>query len=108
MSKLSNLCGKLKEEVTLNDGTVIEFKAPKVEDLTELMPLFSGEDNGKMSPEMLAKVTEVLKKMLKRSVPDATDDEIDETVMTNLNTLLNGMTSLLNKVFGTDDDKLKK
>lgn len=101
MSRLSSLCGKLKEDVTLSNGDVIELKAPKVEDLAELVPLFNSENKeGKMTSEQLTKTTNVLKKMLKRSIPDATEEELDEVVLLELNTLMTGMTSLLNKAFG--------
>lgn len=105
MSRLSNLCGKLKEEVKLSDGTIIELKAPKVEDLAELMPLFSEETKDKMTSEQLTITTNVLKKMLKKSVPDATEEELDEVILTELPKLMTGLTNLLNKAFGGSQTK---
>ena len=88
MSKLTALCGKLSEEVTLSNGEKIVLKAPKVEDLAELIPLFGeNKEEGKLSPEQLTKTVAVLKKMLKRSVIDATEEEIDEVVLGELNVL---------------------
>lgn len=108
MSKLTALCGKLKEEVILSDGTVIELKAPRVEDLAELVPLFGKAEGEAMTSEQLTKTTSVLKKMLKRSIPDATDEEIDEAVLSEMNVLIEGMTKLLSKAFGGGKTEPKK
>ena len=54
MSKLTKLCGKLKETVELGEGEdkiVLELKAPKIEDLSEIASLFSNKDDEKLSDE---------------------------------------------------------
>jgi len=106
MSKLTSLCGKLKEEVKLSNGETIILKAPKVEDLSELVELFGdGKDIDKMSGTQLKSMFGIVRKLLKQSVPDATDDEIEEVLFSEFAILIEGMTKLFEKSFG---DKLPK
>ena len=109
MSKLTKLCGKLKETVELGEGEdkiTVELKAPNVEDLSEIAALFSNKDKTDgISPEQLTKITRVLMKMLKESEPDATDEELSEVIVANLGVLISSLTKLLEKAFNIKDKK---
>lgn len=105
MSKLSNLCGKLTQEIKLSDGTIVVFKAPKVEDLAEIMGLFDEAEAEKFSGEQLIKTSGVLKKLLKQSIPDATDEEIEEVALLEMKVLMEGLSELLKKAFGGNTPK---
>ena len=109
MSKLTALCGKTKEKIILGEGenkVELELMPPKVSDLSNILGVFdkTGAD-GKISGEQIEKIAEVLSRMVKQAVPDATDEEIDEIVSTHFQELTNSMTKLLEKSFKTTDVK---
>jgi ribonuclease HIII len=101
MSKLSKLCGKLQQEIVLGEGDEaikIVLKVPKIKELSNLVELFK-EDSKELSGEKLQKIVEVLEKQIKEAVPDATDEEIQEVILSNLPKLIEGLTTLLSKAF---------
>ena len=103
MSKLTSMVGKTKEVVTLSNGETIELLPPKVSDLPELISVFKGKKEGEemsFSGEEFSAVIKVIKSVLKRSVPDATDEEIEEVLLTDMGVILEGLTKLINRVFG--------
>jgi HEPN domain-containing protein len=112
MSKLTALCGKIKEDLVLKgeDGSEIKvtLKAPLVEDLAEISELFTnGKNTESVSKEQMASILKIAKRMIKESVPDATDEEINEVVLQNMNTIVMGIISLLNKSFGGIEKKIE-
>lgn len=101
MSKLSKLCGKLKQEVVLGEGedaTTIILKTPKVKDLTELVELFK-DDKEEMNGKKLETIINILTEQLKQEDPEATEEEINEVITTNLPVLVEALTKLLTKAF---------
>jgi hypothetical protein len=100
MSKLSSLMGKTKESVLLSNGETIELLPPTVDDFPDLIDVFKGKTGDSLTGEELSKVLKVLKRILKRSVPDATDEEIDTVLVTDLNVVLDGLTKIIEKTFG--------
>ena len=110
MSKLTALCGKVKEDLVLKneDGSeiIITLKAPKVEDLSEISELFSTKKDGEnISKEQMETVLKMAKKMIKEAEPDATEEEINEVVLKNLPTVINAIINILNKSFGVVEKK---
>lgn len=102
MSKLTKLCGKLVENVTIGEGEdalTLVLKVPKVKELSGLIELFNKEGTESMSADKLEQISKILFEMIKQNVPDATEDEINEIMITNLNKLVEGLTSLLSKAF---------
>lgn len=109
MGKLTKLCGKLKETVELGEGDdkiILELKAPKIEDLSEIAELFKEKtDDDNLDSNQIIKISTILKKMIKDFDPEATDDEINEIVLTYLNELLEALSKLLEKSFKVNDTK---
>lgn len=108
MSKLTKLCGKLKEEVEIGDGedkVIITLRPPMIEDLSELTPLFNNKTEDGLSAEQLIKVTGVLKNQLKADDPTASDEEINEIIVVNLSKLIEGLGKILEASFKVDDSK---
>ena len=89
MSKLSQLQGKSK---TFKIGGIdLELKPLSVDDLE----LFSASESSTMEQQMgMAK--KLIAKVLKNSIPDATDEEIKNISVEHLDDLMKAITSLHN------------
>ncbi len=99
MSKLNALMGKPQ---TFKVGDIeLELKPLTVDELN----LFSFDQS--MPVEKQTEMTkELIKKVLKKSVPDATDEEIDNISLEHLEELMNAIMKL--HKFSTDDGKMQK
>jgi hypothetical protein len=90
MSKLSQSCGKSKVftigevEIELNSGWL------NIEDLPSLMILTENSENNSVEEKQRKGqiIADLLKKILKKSVPDASDDEIKEFSLKNIKPLM--------------------
>ena len=106
MSKLSALCGKVKGKIVFSDGTELELKPPKVEDLSILAEAFSGHKEGdNLNSEQLSKILTIARRMLKEADSTATDEEIDEVLVSEFEKVLEGIMGLLEKSFGNKTPK---
>lgn len=109
MSKLTKLCGKLVEKVELGEGenkVELILKVPKVEDLADIAVLFQeNKEVDKLTPEQLKTVVNIIRGVLKNSDPEATDEEINEVIVSNLGILMEAVMSLLQKSFKVDEKK---
>lgn len=103
MSKLSALCGKYSKEITLGEEPneiKIKLKLLKTEDLDELFEMMNEsnkkeQDSGKQFQKMIS----LIKKTLRQSVPDATEDEIDEIAFVYSAELSEKIMDMFNSIF---------
>ena len=110
MSKLTAICGKLKEEVVLKGFDGVELKIdllpPKVEDLTEISKVFKSKKEGEeLTIDESAEVLMLAKRLFKQSLPDATEQEIDEVFLLNFNAVTKAVLSLIQKSFNQTEKK---
>jgi hypothetical protein len=90
MSKLSTSCGKSK--IFTIEGVEIELKSNflNIDDLPSLMVL--GEDQTNISIEEKERkgkiIVELVTRILKKSIPDASDEEIKEFGLRNIKSLM--------------------
>ena len=89
MSKISSVCGKSR--IFIIEGIEIEMKANylTIDDLPSLMALSSGKEE--TTPEEMQRkgkiLSEFIPRILKKSIPDASDEEIKEFALRNLKSL---------------------
>jgi hypothetical protein len=96
MSKISANCGKSK--IFTIEGVDIELKAGflNIDDLPSLLVL--GEDQANASVEEKERkgkiIADLVKRILKNSIPDASDEEIKEFSLRNLKTLMEAIVEI--------------
>ncbi len=110
MSKLTSLCGKLKEEVIIKDEegneVTVVLKAPLIEDIDEIFEAIGDGKDKNFSPKQMVKLVNVLKRMILRSIPDATEEEVNEVIVSNLTLFSEALLKLVNKSLGVSEKKL--
>jgi len=96
MSKISAICGKSK--IYTIEGVEIELKSSylNIDDLPSLLILSEKEDG--MSVEDKQKkgkvVSDLISRILKTAIPDASDEEIKEFGLRNIKTLMEAIVEI--------------
>jgi hypothetical protein len=97
MSKISAVCGK--SQIFTIEGIPIEFKSNfiTIDDLPTLL-LLTGEEQGNLSVEEKTRrgeaIRELVFRILKKAIPDATDEEIKEFGLRNLKEIMEAIVKI--------------
>jgi hypothetical protein len=91
MSKISNICGKSK--IYTIENIEIEFKSNyvNIDDLPDLMSMSPENKDIKNQAEVMKNLAV---KVLKKSIPDASDEEIKEFALRNLKAIMNAIVEI--------------
>jgi len=91
MSKISNLCGK--SQIFTIENTELEFKSNyiNIDDLPNLILLDPSNTDMKAKAEIMK---DLAVKILKKTIPDASDDEIKEFALRNLQNIIKAIVEI--------------
>jgi len=99
MSRLTALTGKMKLPMVLKayDGTELQLELDfaKVDMLGDIVPFLNKKEGDPVTKEHMVAFTKLSKDLLKNSVPDATDAEVQEVVIQNINVLAEAFKKML-------------